>query len=107
MKKIFGIIVAIVLTASIVNAEDSEAKKLCDAEIKKEVINISIVKEQCIKAARFAEEEKNYATASWYYILSDKGIYTFELVKKYNKREKDILYHQDLGFAYLINNKIN
>ncbi len=37
-------------------AKENEVKKLCDAEIKKETINKTVVKEQCLKTDRTTYE---------------------------------------------------
>jgi len=65
-------------------AQEYKAKTLCDNEIKKDIIDKTILQEQCSKAAEFYDKNKKYGSASWYYLLS--GVYE----KNINKIEKKI-----------------
>jgi len=81
LKNIFGIIIAIVLITSSINAEDSEAKKLCNAEIKKEQPSRSVFEKQCSITAKEYEGKEEFGTASWYYLLANKQKYNTEHIE--------------------------
>ncbi len=77
MRKLLQTLATITILIININAQENEAKKLCDVEIHKEVIDKSVVKEQCIKTAKFYENEKKFGLASWYHLLggnNDKNI---------------------------------
>ncbi len=77
MKTILKTIIIFNLLVASLQAKENEARKLCDSEIKKETINKAVVKEQCLKTAKFYEDKKEFGTASWYYLLggdNDKNI---------------------------------
>lgn len=61
-----------VLLTSNINAEENEAKKLCDAKIQKEHPQRSVLEEQCAVIAKESEKKKEYSIASWYYLLDNK-----------------------------------
>jgi len=69
VKKVVKLFVLMALVVVAVYAKVPEARKLCNAEVKKEKPNMQVVKEQCGEIAEYYENEKKYGSASWYYLL--------------------------------------
>ncbi len=81
MKIILKTIIIFNLLVASLLAKENEAKKLCDSEIKKETINKAVVKEQCLKTAKFYEDEKEFGKASWYYLLGGDNDYNTNYIE--------------------------
>lgn len=100
MNKLLQILTILTILTATINAKENEAKKLCDAEIKKEVIDKSIVKEQCIKVAKIYEHKKNYGGASWYYLLSGNNRHNINTIDQLIQKN-----FSNIAHSYILNNE--
>ncbi len=81
------IIITLLFNFTLLQAEESKAKILCDAEIRKGQPDFDLVKKYCIETAKKFEEKKEYVRASWYYLLAgelDKNVNEIQLYIKDN-----------------------
>ena len=105
MKKILGMIILTVLLTSNISAEESEAKKLCDAEIKKEQPQINVLQKQCMRIALEYEKNKKFERASWYYLMGMQYEHNINSFK--DKNIKDQLYLVNIAHSNMLFGNIN
>ena len=77
MKKLFGVILILMILISAVNAKENKAKILCNKEIKKGQPKKELLQKYCSQAGKYYQSIKNDFSASLYYLLggeNDKNI---------------------------------
>ncbi len=90
-----------ILLTGIVNANANEPQKLCSAELKKENVNTSVVKEQCLKAAKFYEKSGRIGESSIFYLYAGKWHKIFKLKKQIPASQKILV-----AFSRILRGKI-
>ena len=90
---VFKNIFVLILLAGMLNANVSESQKLCGAELKKNIVNTSVVKEQCLKTAKFYEKNGRIGDSSIFYLYAGKW-------NKISRLEKHISASQKMLVAY-------
>jgi len=105
MSKLLNIVILLVLITSAVNAKASEAKKLCDAETKKEQPSRNILKKQCSIVAKEYIEEKKYSYAAWYYLLFGQHGKNIELLATHKVGLSNMA-QGNIGHSYVLKREI-
>jgi CHAT domain-containing protein len=107
MKNKYFLVLLISLIFINLNAKNIEAKKLCDNEIKKDKPNLEVVKTQCLKTAKFYEEQKSYVNASWYYLVAKENHYNIKKLAKKAKRSNNSIFYANIGHSCVLEKKLS
>ena len=89
---------------SALNAQENEAKNLCDQEIMKEQPHRELVEKYCTQAGEYFQGKKNNFSASWYYLLggqNDKNIDEIQSVIAISAT------YSYIGHSYILKGQLN
>ena len=92
-------ILVILIPLSVYGVEDFE--RVCNEEIAKEDINISLVQESCFKTAQMYERQGDIGDALWEYLLAKSNHIKIDFFLKNIKKDSTVLY-VNLGHYYLL-----
>ncbi|MCT7525496.1 tetratricopeptide repeat protein, partial [Aliarcobacter cryaerophilus] len=98
------LLISVLLNYQLMYAED-DVKKLCNQEIKKEIIDKTLVDKYCYETAKEYENNKEYGGASWYYLLSHNDKYNITNLKKYISKDASVIY-ANIAHSYVLNSDI-
>lgn len=100
---IFSILLISTFLSTQAFAKTNSAKELCDAEVEKDKPNMQIVKKECLITAKEYEAKKEFGTASWYYLLSDKSSYS---IKNIESKVKKYFGFSNIAHSYILQNNL-
>jgi len=102
MNRLLQIVTMLVLLSVSIYGEENDTRKLCDNEVKKDRPNLAVLKTQCLKTAKFYEDEQNYENASWYYLLAGENDYNTKIIQK-----QKINNTSNIAHSYILNGKMD
>ncbi|CAA6812392.1 MAG: Unknown protein [uncultured Sulfurovum sp.] len=92
-----GIFISVFFSFFLFGIEDFE--KICEEEIAKEELKISLINQACVLTAKKYEKERDMGNASWYYLISNNA---HQYLNEQEGENTSFNFYTNLGHAYIL-----